>query len=178
MDLLIRGVVAIIFGVLVFISGPLVTAVTLVLVFGAYALVDGGFAIFHAIQHRDQPSWWATLIEGIIGVLVGLGALLLPPPDTLSILFYVIAFWAIATGAMEVITAIQVRKEVHSEIWMILSGLASLAFGVLLIVFPLAGLLTLWWLIGVYAVAFGVMMILLAFRARGMGGTSATRSAA
>ena len=85
-------------------------------------------------------------------------------------LAYIIAAWAIITGALEVIAAIQLRKEIEGEFWLGLSGVLSVLFGILLVLFPGAGILSVLWLVAAYAIIFGVVMILLAFRLRGMAG--------
>jgi uncharacterized membrane protein HdeD (DUF308 family) len=179
--LALRGVAAILFGIIVF-AAPGIALSALVLVWAVYALVDGVFTIASALQNRtNNPRWWVQLLEGIIGILAGIGVILFPPL-AIEVLYYVIAFWAIFTGVLEIIAAIQLRKEIEGEFWLGLSGLLSIIAGILLIVFPLTGLLVLTWLLGGYAIMFGVIMILLAFRLRGMqqptGTGSSTRQAA
>lgn len=161
---LIRGFAALLFGlaVLLFPGAALSLIITLV---AAYFLVDGIFTIIYAIQRRNEPRWWVSLLEGFIGVLAGIGAFLYPGMTSL-ILLYIIAFWAVMTGLMEIIFAIEMRKAINNELWMILSGIVSILFGVLLVLFPGGGILTLLTLLGAYAFAFGVIMIIFAFRLR------------
>ena len=166
---LVRGIAAILFGIATFLV-PEIVLQTLILLFAAYAIVDGVLSIVNAFQNRQQPRWWAGLIEGIISLLAGLGAILFPGMTAL-ILLYFIAFWAILTGIMEIIAAIQLRKEIQGEFWLGLGGLMSVIFGIVLILFPGAGILSVLWLVGAYAILFGIMMILLAFRVRNLGGT-------
>jgi uncharacterized membrane protein HdeD (DUF308 family) len=175
--LLIRGIAAIVFGILAFLN-PADALAALVLLWGAYALVDGVFAVIAGIRGRESNrNWWVTVLEGVVGVIAGIAAFLFPALVA-GALLYVIAAWAIITGVLEIMTAIQLRKEIEGEIWLGLSGLASIVFGILLVVFPGAGILTLLWLVAAYAIIFGVVMIILAFRLRGLaqqsGGTEAT----
>jgi uncharacterized membrane protein HdeD (DUF308 family) len=170
---LIRGIAGVLFGIAVFLS-PGVALTVIIAFVAAYFLVDGFFTTIYAIQHRAQPRWWVTLLEGIIGIVAGIGALILGPLETGIILLYVIAFWAILTGVTEIILAIQMRKEIENEWWMILSGILSVVFGVLLIFNPILGGLTLLWLVASYAIVFGIFMIIFAFRVRGMGGQPGT----
>lgn len=165
--LAVRGVVAIVFGIAVILF-PSIALVTLALIWAAYAIVDGVLTIGSAIQSRaSNPRWWVHLLEGIVSIAAGIGAAIFPGLTSL-IFLYIIAFWAIFTGVMEIIAAIQLRKEIEGEFWLGLSGLLSIVFGVALIAFPGTGILTLLWLLAGYAIAFGVVMIILAFRLRGM----------
>jgi uncharacterized membrane protein HdeD (DUF308 family) len=163
---LLRGVMWILFGVLVF-TQPLLSVLALTLLFGWFALADGIAHVINAIGGRhDNEHWWVLLLAGLCGVGVGALTIFNPGVTALVLLFY-IAIWAIATGLLEVVTAIRLRREIEGEFWLILSGLLSVAFGVLLVMRPGAGVLTVLWLIAAYAVAFGVILIILAFKARG-----------
>ncbi len=165
--LALRGVAAILFGIAVFLA-PGIALNVLVLVWAAFMLVDGVFAIATAFRSREgNPRWWAHLLEGFISILAGIGAFLFPGLTSLVFL-YIIAFWAIFTGVMEIIAAIQLRKAIEGEFWLGLSGVLSIIFGVVLILFPGAGILTLLALLGGYAVFFGIILLILAFRLRGM----------
>lgn len=162
-----RGVLAIVFGALALIW-PEQTKVALVLVFGVYALGDGIFSLVSGIaMHRYFNHWWAVLLEGVAGILVGLLAFLKPEITGLALLYF-IAAWAVTTGIFEVVAAIQLRRLIVGEWAMILSGLLSIALGVLLFVFPGAGALSLVWMIGIYAILFGTTLIFLAIRLRGL----------
>ncbi len=173
--LALRGALAIIFGILLLVVPADVAITTLVLIFGAYAIVDGIFAIFTAFRDRTtNTSWWVILLEGIVGVIAGLIAIFLPGITALALL-YVVAAWAIVTGVFQIMAAIRLRKEIEGELFLGLSGLASIIFGILLIVLPApAGLLTLLWLAAIYSIIFGVIMVILAFRVRGMDDVSTT----
>ena len=164
--LALRGLAAILFGILAF-AWPGITLFVLVIFFGAYLLVDGIFAIVAAVRAAgEEARWWLLLIEGILGVVAGLVAFFWPGLTALALL-YLVAAWAIVTGIMEIVGAIRLRQEIVGEWALILSGVLSFIFGVLLVVIPArAGLLSLTWLIGIYAVAFGVLLVILAFRVR------------
>jgi uncharacterized membrane protein HdeD (DUF308 family) len=163
----VRGVVAVIFGVVALIwPGQALQA--LVLVFGAFALVDGIFAIFAGIaSSRYFDRWWAVLLEGVVGVVIGLLTFFWPNITAL-VLLYFIAAWALITGIFEIVAAIQLRRVITGEWALILSGLLSMLFGVLLFVFPGAGAVSVIWMIGIYAVIFGISEIIFAFRLRGL----------
>jgi uncharacterized membrane protein HdeD (DUF308 family) len=160
--ILLRGVCAIIFGVLTFIW-PGITLLTLVLFYGAYALIDGAIALWSAIVGGEPaPRWW-LLIVGLLGIGAGLVTLLMPGVTAL-VLLYFIAFWAILTGVMQIVGAIRLRKEIDNEWMLAASGVLSVLFGVILIVQPGAGALGLLFVIGAYAVIYGVILIGLALR--------------
>jgi len=161
----VRGVLAIIFGVLALIwPGP--TKYILIVLFGAFVLVDGIFTVAAGITfHQYFERWWAVLLEGLAGILLGFLAYLWPGLTAL-VLVYFIAAWAVITGILEIVAAIQFRRVIAGEWAMILIGLLSIVFGVLLAVFPAVGAVSLVWLIGIYAVADGIMQIIFAFRLR------------
>ena len=166
--LLLRGLIAIVFGVLVWFQ-PGISLVALVLLFGAYTLADGILGIWTAVTGRkEHEHWWVLLLWGLIGVGVGILTFLVPGVTALALLFY-IAIWAIATGVLEIVAAIRLRREITGEWLLIVGGLASVVFGVLLMARPAAGALALLWLIGTYAVIFGVLLVILAFKARTFG---------
>ena len=163
----LRGVAAIIFGVLAF-TRPGATVLALVLVFGIYAIIDGVLAIIAAFQMREVVDrWWVLLLEGLAGILFGVIALVYPLL-TAGALLLMIAFWAIITGIMEIVAAIRLRQEINNEWALILTGILSIILGVILVAFPGAGSLALVWMIGFYAVFFGGLMIYLAFKVRSL----------
>jgi uncharacterized membrane protein HdeD (DUF308 family) len=145
----------------------------LILLFGAYALVDGVFAVVGVFGGtRGGTPRWLLLIEGIAGILAGLIAFVLPGL-TAVVLLYLIAVWAIVTGIFEIASAIRLRQEITGEWALIIGGALSVLFGVILAVIgPVAGLLSLIWLIGVYAVAFGILMLITSFQVRGRDASS------
>jgi uncharacterized membrane protein HdeD (DUF308 family) len=160
--ILLRGIAAVIFGVLTFIW-PGLSLLTLVLLYAAFAFVDGVFALWAAIVGgQPAPRWWLAII-GVLGIAVGLLTLLMPGVTALVLLIF-IAAWAIIIGIMQIIGAIQLRKEIDNEWWLVASGALSVLFGLVLIVFPGAGALGLIFVIGAYAIIYGIMLIALAFR--------------
>ncbi len=163
---LIRGILAVLFGVLAYFQ-PGVTLAALVLLFGAYSLSDGVLSVLSAISGREEiDHWWLLLFEGLVGVAVGGLTLFAPGITTVALLFY-IAVRAIAAGIVEIVTAIRVRKEIEGEWLLILAGILSVLFGVAVLARPAAGALAVLWLIATFAIAFGIVLILLAFKARG-----------
>ena len=163
--LLVRGLVAIVFGVLTWFQ-PGISLAALVSLFGAYSMADGILALWTAIAGRkDHEHWWVLLLEGLLGVGIGVLTFIAPNVTALALLFY-IAIWAIATGVLEIVAAIRLRKEIQGEWLLILAGLASVVFGILLMAQPGAGALALLWLIASYAIVFGVVLVILAFKAR------------
>jgi uncharacterized membrane protein HdeD (DUF308 family) len=162
--LLLRGIAAIAFGILAF-MWPVLTLLTLIFLWGAYAVVDGVLALWGAIAgpkgYMGSRLWLAVV--GIAGVLAGLLAFAWPGVTALVLLLF-IAVWAIIIGVMQIWGAIQLRKEIEGEWLLILSGLLSVAFGVLLLVQPGAGALAVVWIIGWYAILAGCLYIALAFR--------------
>lgn len=160
--LLLRGIAAIVFGVLAF-AWPGITILSLVILYGAYALVDGVLAIIAAIGGgTPAPRWWLAIV-GIVGILAGIAAFLFPGLVTLYLLLFIGA-WAIVSGVFEIIGAVRLRKEIDNEWMLILHGVLTVLFGVLLIAMPGTGALALIWVIGAYAIAAGVLMVVLAFR--------------
>ena len=163
----LRGVFAVIFGIMAFIW-PGLTLAALVLLFGAYALVDGILAMANAARAaRSGERWWPFLLEGLAGVVIGVLTFLWPGITAL-VLLYLIAAWAILTGIAEIVAAVRLRRVLTGEWLLGLAGVVSIVFGVLLIVFPGAGALAVVWLIGAYALVFGIVLIVLGFRLRGV----------
>src|SRR5215203_5043814 len=170
--LALRGAIAILFGLAALLR-PEIALEALILLFGAYALVDGVFAIVGIFGGtRGGTPRWLLLIEGIAGILAGLIAFVLPGLTAL-LLLYLIAAWAVVTGIFEIATAISFRRRLRGEGALIIGGALSVLFGVILIVVsPFAAILSLIWLIGVYAVAFGILMLITAFQVRGRDASS------
>ncbi len=163
----IRGVAAVIFGVLA-LAMPGIALVVLVFLFGAYALVDGVFALIGAVREAEAHNRWAHLLfVGIFGILVGAITFFFWQITAFALL-YLIAAWAVVTGILELVGAFELRRHLPGDLWWVLAGLASIAFGVLLILRPLNGALAVVWIIGVYAIIFGGFLIGLAFRLRGL----------
>ena len=164
----LRGVAAILFGVLALVW-PGITVFALVIVFGAYALVDGAFTLAAAFGNRDggrtRGSRGWLFARGTAGILTGIIAAVWPGITALALL-WVIALWAMVTGVLEIVAAFQLRKEMRREWLLALSGALSVLFGVLLVVWPAAGVLTLIVLIGIAAIAFGITLLMLGLRLR------------
>ena len=164
----LRGVVALVFGVMT-IFNPALTVAVLVLLFGAYAVVNGLFTIIQAVANRHGERHWAALVvSGILSVALGLLTFFMPGVTGI-VLLYLIAAWAIIVGVTEIMTAIRLRKVVTGEWLLILAGVVSVLFGVLLIVFPGAGAIAVALWIGTYAIVLGVLLIALGFRLRSWG---------
>lgn len=165
----LRGVIAILFGVLA-IFFPLISATVLVLLFGAYALADGVFTIFAAVARRGtHHRWGALLLGGLVGVVAGIVTFLWPAITAFAFI-YLMAAWALLLGAAEIIAAIRLRKHVTGEWALVLAGGVSIVFGFLLFAYPAAGVLALGLWIGLYAIFAGAMFLALAFRLRGLIG--------
>lgn len=164
--ILLRGIFAIIFGVLTF-AWPGITLVTLVLLYGAFAFADGVLALVAALtKGPPEPRWWLALV-GILGIGAGI-ATLMWPGLTGIILLYLIAGWAIASGVFEIVGAIRLRKEIDDEWLLIASGVVSVIFGLLILANPGAGALGVALAIGAFAVLFGVLQVALSLRLRKM----------
>jgi uncharacterized membrane protein HdeD (DUF308 family) len=166
--LLLRGVAAIAFGVLAFIW-PGLTLLGLALVWGAYAFIDGILSLSLAITIRDggAPQRWWMAIVGVLGMLAGVAAFAAPLGVALVLLMF-IAAWAIMIGLLQIWGAVRLRREISGEWMLVLSGVLSVAFGVLLFARPAAGALTVVWLIASYAILAGALYVGLAFRMRSL----------
>lgn len=163
--LALRGVAAVIFGILAFIW-PQLTLSVLVILFGAYVFVDGIANLITGVSDRQaNERWWVMILEGIVSIAAGILTFVYPG-ITAVVLLYVIAFWAILTGMLEIAAAVRLRREIDGEWVLGLSGAASILLGLALIIFPGAGALAVIWLIGTYAILFGVLMIYLGFKLR------------
>jgi uncharacterized membrane protein HdeD (DUF308 family) len=164
----LRGVAAILFGVLALVW-PGITVFALVIVFGAYALVDGAFTLVAAFGGRDSGRTLGSrawlVARGVAGILTGIIAAVWPGITALALL-WVIALWAMVTGVFDIVAAVQLRKQMRREWLLAVSGALSVLFGVLLVVWPAAGVLTLVVLIGIAAIAFGVTLLMLGLRLR------------
>ena len=163
---LLRGVLWILFGVTIFVR-PDISLASLTLLFGAFALVDGVVNVWHSFSARqDNEKWWVLLLVGLTGIGIGVVTFSNPAITAVALVFY-IATWAIVVGLLQIVAAMWLRKEIQGEFWLALSGVVSIAFGVLLFARPGAGALAVLWIIGGYAIVFGVTLVALAFRARG-----------
>jgi uncharacterized membrane protein HdeD (DUF308 family) len=164
--LLLNGLVAIAFAVMV-LAWPGITLWALVILFGVYALIDGFTAIMASIAGKDEAgkSWGQLLLVGIISVLAGVAAIVWPGLTALALLF-MIAIWAIVRGIMQIVAAVRLRKLIDNELLLGLAGAASVLFGILLIARPGSGALAVTWLISLFAMVHGILLVSLAFKLR------------
>ena len=174
--LALRGLVAVLFGVLAF-MWPGATLITLVWLFGAFALVNGILSLVLAAKTpKGYPKVGSLIFGGLLGILAGLLAFVMPGITALGLLI-LIAAWAIVTGIMELVAAVRLRKIINNEWLLVLAGIASVVFGVILLFQPAAGALALIWLIGAWAFVFGILLMILAFRMRNWKGFIAVGTA-
>jgi uncharacterized membrane protein HdeD (DUF308 family) len=162
----LRGILAILFGLVCMIL-PGMALLTLVFLFGFYALADGIFSIVGAFRrtNRADVPWWALLIAGIFSIIAGALAFVLPGITAFALLM-LIAAWAVAGGIMQIVAAIRLRKQITGEWMLVLSGILSIAFGILMFIFPGAGALAVVIWIGAYSIVMGILMIALGVKLR------------
>jgi uncharacterized membrane protein HdeD (DUF308 family) len=160
----LRGLAAVILGVLA-IFMPGLTFLSLVILFGVYAVVDGLLSMTIGLRSGDEPAWASIIGRGLVSVVAGVLALAWPGITGL-VLLMVIAAWAIVSGVLEIVAAIRLRKEIEHEWLLGLSGALSIAFGILLFISPAAGAVALGIWVGAYAIALGVMLLGVSFRLR------------
>lgn len=167
-SLALRGFFAVLFG-LVALFWPGLTFAVLVFFFGVFALVDGAFAIGSAISAaRVHKQWWLFLLEGVVGITVGMVTFFWPNITALM-LFYLVVIWALVTGLFELIASFSVAWETADKVILGVAGVLSMVIGVLLLAYPAGGIMAVIWLIGIYALVFGVMLIVLGFKMRSLG---------
>ena len=167
---------AVLFGVLAF-MWPGATLITLVWLFGAFALVNGILSLVLATKApKGYPKVGSLIFGGLLGILAGLLAFVMPGITALGLLI-LIAAWAIVTGIMELVAAVKLRKIINNEWLLVLAGIASVVFGVLLLFQPAAGALVLIWWIGAWALLSGILLMILAFRMRNWKGLIAVGTA-
>ncbi len=163
---LIRGLAGVIFGILALVY-PGSAIIALTILFGAYAFVDGVFALAAAFTGVAGSRWWALLLEGILGLVVAFIVWTQPLYSTV-VLVYAVAFWAVITGVIEIIAGFQLRDVINNEWLYILAGVVSIIFGILVFRDVDAGAVAIAWTIGIYAIIFGIMQLGLAFRLNSM----------
>jgi len=163
----LRGVAAVIFGLLaLFLPG--LTVDVLAIWFGAYCLIDGIFALIACLRAATHSERWGALfLEAVISIIVGLIAIFVPAAAALALL-YLVAGWSLLTGILAIVAAIRLREAGGNEWWLILSGVVSVLLGIILVASPVSGLIALVWLIGIYALIFGVGLIAFSFRLRSL----------
>jgi uncharacterized membrane protein HdeD (DUF308 family) len=173
----LRGVIAVLFGVFAF-AAPGITLAVLVLFWGAFAFADGVLALVAAFKVRDQGRpFWPLLIVGLLGIAAGVATFFWPGMTALVLLLFIGA-WAFVMGVFQILAAIRLRREIEREWLLGLSGALSVLFGLFVLFQPGAGALALIWAIGAYAVVFGVLIIGLAFKLKGIAARPATTAEA
>jgi len=174
--LLVRGGLAIVFGVMAF-RHPLVAGLSLTLLWGAYALAEGVLALVTAsrVRKAGRPIW-PMILMGVLGILAGVMTFLAPGMTAVALLL-LIAAWSVVVGGLMIVTAVRLRDEIEGEWFLGLAGLLSVLFGVAMCVFPGRGALAVVWMIAGYAIAFGLLLILFSFRVRTLGKAVASAAA-
>jgi len=168
---LFRGIAAVLFGILTLVW-PNLSLTVLVYLFGVFAVISGIIVMAAALRNREEQGWGLLLFEGILGILAGVVALVWPGITALAFL-YLLAAWAILTGILELVAPLGLPMSGGRTVLMVLAGLASIVFGVLIAAQPSSGLLAVVWLIGVYAIVFGVMYIGMYFQSRSLASSLA-----
>ena len=160
-SLLLRGLIAILFGFFAWLM-PQMSLRILVLLFGAFVLFDGILGAFMAIAgYKEHEDWWVLLLWGLVGIGIGILTVAVPHVTLVALVFF-IAIWAVATGVLEIVVAIRLQREIEGERLVLLGGLMSVVFGILLAAHPEAGALALLWLIAAFAILSGILLVVLA----------------
>lgn len=171
-SLALRGAIAILFGLAAFVW-PLATALAFVILLATFAFVEGIFALVGAFGWGRAGRQRLTLVVmGLLGLAVGAASILWPGITALTIVL-IVAYWAIITGVLQIFVAVEIRTLIDNEWLLVLSGLISIVFGILLIWRPGAGIITLTWLFGIYAIVYGIIMLGLGFRLKSLVGRTA-----
>ncbi len=170
----LRGVVAILFG-LGALVWPDATLLVLILLWGAYTFLDGVTTLYATVTHKEWPARWALGLIGVLGVVTGLVALFWPG-ITATALLLLIAAWALVTGVLQIVDAIRLRKVLANEWFYVVTGALTTLLGIILIVNPAAGATAFVVTIGVFAVLWGVVLVLFSLRLRQRGGVLAPRA--
>ena len=169
--ILFRGLAAVLFGVLTFVW-PGLSLLVLVILFGVFAVISGITAVVAALRNREEQGWALLLIEGILGIMAGTVALVWPGITALAFL-YLLAAWAILTGITELVAPLAFPMSVGRAVLTVLTGVVSIVFGIVIASRPASGLLTVAWLIGVFAIVFGVTHIVMYFQSRSLAASLA-----
>lgn len=170
----LRGLIGIIFG-LICIFVPAAAILTLIIFFAAYMLVDGVLALVSGIKAaRNGKRWGLLILEGIVDLAAG-GIAFIWPGITAIAFVILIGIWAVISGALLVVAAFSLKRD-HGRWWLVLAGIASVVFGIMLLIAPVVGAVVLTWWVGAYAIAFGVMLLILAFKLHGKKQESAVKA--
>jgi uncharacterized membrane protein HdeD (DUF308 family) len=162
-----RGVVAVLFGILTIVT-PEISLTALLIFFAAFVLLDGVFSVISAVRLRKNHSnWWYGLLRGLAGIVLAI-FMVAWPGVTAVVLLYLIAAWLMLLGAVEMITAVRLRRETEGEIWILAAGLVTLAIGLAIALRPKAGVFALAWIIGLGVLVHGLILITHAWRVRRM----------
>jgi len=163
-SLVLRGVIAILFALAIFLF-PTLALDVLLLVLGIYLVLDGIFALISGLFREEHESRrrWLTIVEGLMGLIIG-GLILVFPSLALIAFVYFFAAWAIITGVLEVAAAVQLRKELKNEVLLILSGILSVVFGILALFYPTTSAIVILYIIAIYEFIFGLDLFILGFR--------------
>ena len=165
---LLQGLAAIAFGILAW-TLPGISLATLVILFGVFVLFQGFLGLWGGIAGRKtHENWWLPVIGGLLGIGIGILTFVVPGITAVALVFY-IAIWAVATGVLQIVAAIHLRREIKGEWLLVLGGILSIIFGILVMTNPGAGAVAIVWLIGIYAIVFGISLSALAFRVRRFG---------
>ncbi len=168
---LFRGIAAVLFGIIALVW-PHLTLSVLVFVFGVFAVISGITAVVAALRNTEEQGWGLLLFQGILGILVGVVALAWPGITALAFL-YLLAFWAILTGILELVAPLSFPMSGGRAVLMVLTGLVSIVFGVLIAAQPASGLLAVVWLIGFYAIVYGILYVVIYFESRSLASSVA-----
>jgi uncharacterized membrane protein HdeD (DUF308 family) len=164
----LRGAAAVLFGFLAF-AWPGITLVILTLFFGAYAFTDGIFALVAAYRRREgRKAVWPLVLVGVLGVAAGVATFLWPEMTALALLMF-IAVWALFIGIFQIVAAIRLRKEIDNEWLLVACGALTALFGLMLVVQPGTGALALLFVIGTYAILYGILLIWFSLKLRSHG---------
>ena len=160
--LLLRGIIAVLFGLAIF-AMPGLTLALLILMFGAFVLADGILLVANSLMNiKSNGQWWLRLLQGIVSIIAGV-AVFTWPHITALILLYIIALNAIFGGALQAVSAFLFRKAIRGELLLIAGGIVSVIFGALLIMYPLSGALALVKVIGIFETFYGILLMVMAF---------------
>jgi uncharacterized membrane protein HdeD (DUF308 family) len=168
---IIRGVLAIIFGLIALFS-PIATALALAIVIGAYAIVNGVFDIIEAIRHRGSSSMVLRIVLGVVSILFGI-LVLVWPGISLAILVIMVGIWAIIIGILQTVSSVGHRAVPNSGwVWAIIGGALSILFGILVLIWPGTGVVSIIWIIGIWAIVWGITLIVLGVQLRKAASTT------